>query len=91
MAKKDFKKNPAELFISTADEPQAAPAAPAQDGAFIPKGYKLVKEPKSARLQLLVRPLTKEGIKRAAEAQGLSMNDLINQILDEYIERQGIE
>lgn len=88
MAKKDFKKNPAELFISTAEEPQAAPA---QEGAFIPKGYKLVKEPKSARLQLLVRPLTKEGIKRAAEAQGLSMNDLINQILDEYIERQGIE
>lgn len=88
MAKKDFKKNPAELFISTAEEPQAAPA---QEGAFIPKGYKLVKEPKSARLQLLVRPLTKDGIKRAAEAQGLSMNDLINQILDEYIERQGIE
>lgn len=88
MAKKDFKKSTAELFISTADEPQEAPA---QNAAVIPKGYKLVKEPKSARLQLLVRPLTKEGIKRAAEAQGLSMNDLINQILDEYIERQGIE
>ena len=40
-------------------------------------------------MQLLVRPATKEAIKKAAAAQGLSMNDLVNNILDEYAERQG--
>ena len=55
----------------------------------LPKGYKLVKENKSERMQLLVRPATKEAIKKAAAAQGLSMNDLVNNILDEYAERQG--
>ena len=88
MAKKDFKKNTAELFISAADEPQEAPQQ-TQEGLAIPKGYKLVKEYKSERMQLLVRPATKEAIKQAAAAQGVSMNDLVNQILDEYAERQG--
>ncbi len=85
--KKDFKKNPVEMFISTAEDPQEAPQP---EGVTIPKGYKLVKENKSERMQLLVRPATKEAIRQAAAAQGLSMNDLVNQILDEYAERQGI-
>ncbi len=81
---KDFKKNTAELFISAAEEQEA----PKQE-IVIPKGYKLVKGNKSARMQLLVRPTTKAAIKKAADAQGLSMNDLVNNILDEYAERQG--
>lgn len=85
---KNFKKNTAELFISAADEPQEAPQT-AQEGFSIPKGYRLAKEYKTERMQLLVRPATKEAIKKAAAAQGLSMNDLVNQIFDEYIERQG--
>lgn len=88
MAKKDFKKNTAELFISAADEQPEVKAA-AQEGTTIPKGFKLTRENKSERMQLLVRPTTKEAIKKAAAAQGVSMNDLINQILDEYTERQG--
>ena len=87
MAKKDFKKNTAELFISAADAEEAPQQT--QEGLAIPKGYKLVKEYKSERMQLLVRPATKEAIKQAAAAQGVSMNDLVNQILDEYAERQG--
>lgn len=43
MAKKDFKKNTAELFISAADEPQEA-LQQTQECLTIPKGYKLVKE-----------------------------------------------
>ena len=88
MAKKDFKKNAAELFISAADETQEAPQA-AQEGVAIPKGYKLVKENKSERMQLLVRPTLKEAIKQEAAAQGLSMNDLVNNIFEEYLERKG--
>lgn len=88
MAKKDFKKNPAEMFISAAEDPQEAPQA-AQEGVIIPKGYKLVKENKSERMQLLVRPVIKEAIRKEAAAQGLSMNDLVNNIFEEYLERKG--
>ena len=83
--KKSFKQNPVEAFFST-EEPQETPTP---EGVTIPKGYKLVKENKSERMQLLVRPATKEAIRQAAAAQGISMNDLVNQILDEYAERQG--
>lgn len=88
MAKKKNFKNPAMQFISTADAEEQQEAQQ-QEGVTIPKGYKLVKENKSERMQLLVRPATKEAIKKAAAAQGLSMNDLVNNILDEYAERQG--
>lgn len=91
MAKKDFKKNAAELFITTPDAtPEAAGQAQEQPAGFeVPKGYRLAKEIKSARMQLLVRPNTKETLRRAAAAQGLSLNELVNQILDEYAERYG--
>lgn len=90
MAQKKSFKNPAEMFISGAgQEAQAAPAQETVQGFTIPKGYRLAKEYKTERMQLLVRPATKEAIKKAAAAQGLSMNDLVNQIFDEYIERQG--
>lgn len=88
MARKKNFKNPAMQFISTADAEGQQETQP-QEGVAIPKGYKLVKENKSERMQLLVRPATKEAIKKAAAAQGLSMNDLVNNILDEYAERQG--
>lgn len=88
MAKKDFKKNTAELFISAAEE-QEAPQQMQDTGTNIPKGYKLVKENKSARMQLLIRPALKDAIRKEADAQGLSMNDLVNNIFEEYLERKG--
>lgn len=89
MAKKDFKKNTAELFISAADKEEPARQQAEQDGVAIPKGYRLVKENKSDRMQLLVRPALKEAIKQEAAAQGVSMNDLVNCIFEEYLERKG--
>lgn len=95
MAKGTFKKDPAELFISAADPEQKKPKRAtkkkdeAPEGYDVPKGYRLAKELKSERLQLLVRPTTKEELKKAAQAQGISVNDLINNLLDEYVERQG--
>ena len=83
MAKKDFKQNVAETFISAAE----APADPAQQELVIPRGYRLAPEPKSIRLQLLVKPTTKAGIKEAAAANGQSMNDLINSILEDYLNK----
>lgn len=91
MATKDkqFKKNTAEMFITDTDE---APATPSTDDGMtfsykVPAGYRLQKEYKSERMQLLVRPLTKKLIKEQAAELGLSMNDLVNNILDEYVER----
>ncbi len=83
---KATRKNPTETFLSTAEEPKEEAKAPAQDLA-IPEGYKLVKESKSERLQLLIRPTTKKRLKVEAIAQGVSVNDLVSTILEEYLER----
>lgn len=44
-------------------------------------------ELKSVHLQLLIKPSIKERIKAAAEANHRSMNDLINQILEEWLDK----
>lgn len=101
--KKSFKsfKTTAENFISVADtqpleerqeEPEKAPEKKAQEeqtapAVNIPKGYRLEKELKSERLQLLIRPTTKQALKDKATKEGVSVNDLINSILDEYTEK----
>lgn len=83
---KSFKKSADALFVSV---PEEQPEVTQADSFAAPKGYRLVREQKSERMQLLIRPTTKEAIKKAAQAQGISMNDLVNQLLDEYAERQG--
>lgn len=86
-SKKDFKKSPAEMFISAAEEPEAPIEAPAEENIVIPKGYRLAPEIKNARLQLLLKPSTKESLKALAHSKCMSMNELINMILEDYIER----
>ena len=54
----------------------------------VPKGYKLVPETKSARMQLLVRESTKEAVKLAADACGVSLNEMANRILDAWVDQQ---
>ena len=84
--KKNFK-TAAEMFIS---ETQEDPKPSEQEGLTIPKGYRLAKECKTERMQLLIRPSTKKGLKVAAEQDGISVNELVNNILDEFIERKGV-
>lgn len=50
-----------------------------------PRGYVLRKEYKNARLQLLIRPTTKKEIVTLAKKRGISINELLNQILDLYL------
>ena len=94
--------NPALMFISQAEEPQAAPepkqprnritrkaedsslqaAAPeireaATSGRPVPPR----KEYKSRRLQLLIQPSLYEEIRDRAEAEGLSVNEEIHNLL----------
>lgn len=52
----------------------------------IPEGMQLVKEYKHTRAQLLMRPTTKSAIIRIAQENGISFNEMVHRILDEYIE-----
>lgn len=56
--------------------------------AVVPDGYRLVKEVKSERMQLLVRPTLKKELKKAAKAKKVSTNDLVNQIFEEYLAKE---
>ena len=47
--------------------------------------YKLVREAKSVRMHLLVRPRTKEALTSIAKEAGISVNELINRILENFI------
>ena len=82
--KKSFKTqlNPAMQFISAQQEETEGNLK--TTGA--PEGYKanpLDVETKSRRLQLLVQPSLYERIKGRAEAQGLSVNELVHTILED--------
>lgn len=87
MPKKTFKENisPAMNFISPesiakVEEPQQAP-----------EGYKpnpLYIETKSRRLQLLIKPSLHEKLKRRAQREGTSVNDIVNTILEEATEEE---
>lgn len=86
MAKKDFKTT-SELFISStpAADQSATPVNNEPAAAAIPEGYKLVREAKTERLQILLRPTTHAKLKALAAEQGISKNELINNLIDEYI------
>jgi len=91
MAKRDFKSNPALQFISSPleEEETPAPAAPKQEA---PAGYKLNPayiETKSKRVQLLVQPSVFAAIDRIAKSRGLSRNEIINEALRQYAEKEG--
>lgn len=93
MEKKSFRST-ATQFISEEtrqkiDQAQE-PSGTAQPNDFIiPKGYKLSQETKSVRLQLLIQPTTKAALKELAAAKSISVNELINKILKDYINKEG--
>lgn len=97
MAKKTFK-TAATNFITTTEpeEVQAGsgkasgkkPAADPGKAVQVPKGFKLVPETKDARIQLLLKPSIKEGLRRAAHENYTSINNLVNDILQEWLERR---
>ena len=57
----------------------------APEGFVVPKGYRLVPEYKSARMQLLVQPAVKDTLVKEAKSQGLSLNELANRIFKDYL------
>ena len=96
--RKDFKNEDiASAFISAMNAPSPEPApkktapkkAPALSEYTPPKGYKLVKEARSERIQLLVRPTTREQLKAEADKAGQSLNEYVNNILEDYLRKGG--
>ena len=94
MAKKTFKDsiNPAMSFISQESIDRAEGETPATAEAKrpdkAPEGYKLNPlyiETKSKRLQLLIQPSLHEKLKRKAQTEGTSVNDLVNSILQDAL------
>lgn len=57
----------------------------------VPAGKRLAPELRNERLQLLISTRLKDGLKKAAELKGVSTNELINNIVSEYLEREGIK
>lgn len=62
-----------------AETPKGAPEV------VVPRGFKIVREPKNVNTALAMRRSSYEIIKEMAAAQGVSRNELINQIVEEYI------
>lgn len=91
MAKAKSFKNTAANFISAAEleKEDIREGSGTRSGEVInvPKGYKIVPETKSARMQLLIKPSTKEELRIAAAKQCTSVNELTNKIIEEYLER----
>jgi hypothetical protein len=94
MVKKSFKDNPALQFITTQPEeaeegikevkPEPKQSATTEKP---PEGYKLdprYVETKSRRLQLLMQPSLHAKIKTMAKDQGVSVNEFIHSVLEEY-------
>ena len=83
---KDFEKNATDMFISKKEEPAPEPTpAPDPEILVAPAGYELVRKVKNTRLQLLVREDTKEFLRQRAFDMRISINELANQALEEYM------
>lgn len=56
------------------------------DNEKIKPGWHMAQDAKTERCQIVLRPLTKQGIKAAAVANGVSFNEMVHNILDQYLE-----
>lgn len=95
--KKSFRKeySPTESFINMTQTTEEKAAPNTEDlktleelKKELPKFHTIEKEKKSVRLNLLLRPTTKKELKAEADRKDTSINNLINDILEEYINTQ---
>lgn len=59
-----------------------------RDMPVLPEGYVLVRESKSKRVQLLVRPTIYDSVKKLAGENKMSVNNYINEILEREVYEQ---
>ena len=76
-------------------EPAADQNGAEQEEAKTPrtadKSRRVVKEAKSERLNLLIRPHYKEALKDIAKSHKQSVNDLINDLIEKYVDDEEIK
>lgn len=72
-----------------AEAEEAAQAIAEREHINIPAGWQLKEEAKSARLQLLLKPSTKTALKDLADRKGVSVNQLVNTLLEDGIKKEG--
>lgn len=92
MPKKNFKTNVTEDFFTQPEKKDSQEEKIEYRSAEelqkqLPPGFRIVKENKSKRMQFLVRPTTYERLTKIAQKNGTSVNDLVNTLLEEYVER----
>lgn len=75
----NFKKAFDELERGTSETPNAAE---------VPEGYVLKRESKTKRTSLVMRPSTFEKLEDLAAKQGKSRNDLLNDIIEDYLKEK---
>jgi len=86
--KKSFTEN--EPFFTPEPEPETKQGEASESTErefYIPEGYRLIPESKTARIQILITPTVKENIRKAAEEEECSINELINRAIKKYLER----
>lgn len=90
MKKKTFirEENPAMQFISPAISNTTDNSV--SSGSVDHKKNKL-REPRSKRLQLLMKPSLNTKLRWIASSQGISLNELIHTVLDDYTKKKGGE
>lgn len=69
---------------TTQGEQQGAAAAA---GSSTRRGFKK-REKRSERISLMVTPTTKEKLLNIAEETGTSLNDIVNQIFEDYLNQE---
>ena len=87
---KTFKKNASELFLSEeqeAPEKAVTPVMQNKGDVTISPWEEIRPQSKSIRLQVLIRPATKEALKKEADQKGCSVNELINNVLEDHIRK----
>ncbi len=87
MAKKKFTEgeNPALQFISKPKE-EPTPQSTITDITDVPKGFKLVPETKTKRVNLIMKPSLHEKAVEKSKSIGISFNEFINKMLEDYLE-----
>ena len=96
MTKKDFSNmiNPAATMLDDMTSPQSSTQKHSEEQpTTAPKGKKAKKkaESRSSRLELLLTPTNKAKLKVIAQLQNTSVNSIINELVDSYLNQQDAE
>lgn len=91
--KKDFTETPAGAFIAedtkTETKTKTKRLPRKKNLQEVPFGYIVAPEPKTERVPLLMKKSVKELVKKDSEEQEISVNEVINHILEEHYRERG--